>query len=705
MANDPFKQALDDAFKSSFEAGTKTTDPEFDVAFKDAMQASASPITPSMVGRQKGSPDYERGRAEQNPVERGLVNVIQGPTLGFGDEIMGGLGAVIDKVRGDNRPLSERYSANRDYYRGVADQYREDFPTGSWVTQAAASAPLFARDPLTRVASPVLSTAFPKTSAAYGNWIRPSVGTTGIIPQMTHSAITGAGYGGITGAGESRSTTAGGVIGDAILNAGLSAMLGAGTQAGSQAIQAGANRAAQTRIGQEIANSRIAQKVLGDFSANNFAQQKVAEAISRDAPDVNVRMIPQSERTANRMDLLGPESRVVDAAGANTRQLLDTVATLPGRTKNQVENAIHTRQAGRAGRLVSAADDALGTNAARYAESIDLFDQARRQAAAPLYQQVNSVMVRVDDDVARLLSRTEPVHRDAERLFLTETGNKLDLSKLQVGDQVPFATLDYIKRSLYDAASTAKRSGSNTMGRAYDDVRTSLISKLDDISPKDRAGNSIYQAARDAWAGPSQLIDAAEIGRRAMRGDSMELAREIRGMAQSEIEAMRIGALQAIREKAGTMAGQTSLLNMWKEPATRDRLQTVFGGNYKEFASAVAKEARMKPLETVGRGSQTSARGYGAGDLDMAVVSDLAQAGNAAMSGSPVGAVMAARNAWNRVATPEPVRDEIGRLLLSRDPATARNLTGLLEQVNASKMRQAGASGGFSGLLSQEVFK
>jgi len=115
--------------------------------------------------------------------------------------------------------------------------------------------------------------------------------------------------------------------------------------------------------------------------------------------------------------------------------------------------------------------------------------------------------------------------------------------------------------------------------------------------------------------GPSQLLGSAELGRKAMRDDVFDVASAVKSMSQSELEAFRVGALQALREKAGTQGGQANLLKMWMEPATQQRLKVIFGNDYRTFAANVAKEARMKGLETVGRGSQTAARQSGLGDL------------------------------------------------------------------------------------------
>ena len=84
------------------------------------------------------------------------------------------------------------------------------------------------------------------------------------------------------------------------------------------------------------------------------------------------------EVIAARQKTLGPEATIADAGGQNTRQLLDTLATLPGKTKDVTENLIHSRQAGRADRLIDAAESGLGTNGARLPQTLEALDAARK---------------------------------------------------------------------------------------------------------------------------------------------------------------------------------------------------------------------------------------------------------------------------------------------------------------------------------------
>lgn len=55
----------------------------------------------------------------------------QGYTLGMGDELMGGLVAGVQKMRGDPRSLPDLYREGRDATRGLQDEFSGDFPKTS----------------------------------------------------------------------------------------------------------------------------------------------------------------------------------------------------------------------------------------------------------------------------------------------------------------------------------------------------------------------------------------------------------------------------------------------------------------------------------------------------------------------------------------------------------------------------------------------
>jgi hypothetical protein len=628
------------------------------------------------------SPAYQAG-TKQSTMQRGLASAMAGPTFGFFDELAGAISAPVKAIQ-QGIPLGEAYRQGRDIVRGAAESYEKESPYLAAGGQIAASLPLAAGNLLAQGARQIGGAVMPAIRSvapsiapsiqAAGQFMTaaPAGQVMGLGQRMAQAGAAGVGYGALGGIGASTADNPLDVLSDAARSAAMGGALGAGSQPVMSVLGAG-GRQVMARV--------------SPTAAGTYAQQKVAESLIRDVPEDLASSA--LTRAQTRLTRLGPEARIADVGGKSTRNLLDVQATLPGTTTEAVERAIRERQAGRAGRLMTAADASLGTQGAQYLSKLDDFTTQRFNESRPYYAAVDKATAKVDDAVSDVLNKSQAVQRDAELLFKTKTGQTIDLSQLQPGQTVPMNVLDSLKQSLYDASQSLRRSGSNEQANAYDQVRLKLIGELEKQSPK-VGGQSAYTMALKTWAGPSQMIDAAEMGRSVMRGDILDVQQATKALSPSEIDAFRIGALQALRQSTGTEAGQTSLLKMWKEPATQERLKAAFGNDYRTFAASVAKEARLKGLESIGRGSQTAARLAGTADLDIA---PLGQAVAAASTGSPTGIIAAATNLANQTRTPEAVRNEIGRILLSRDPQQLQRLEEVIRRVNESRSRAAGVAG------------
>ena len=645
---------------------------------------AAPEIVKSILERR--SPSFEQG-AQKSTTEKAVLTAMQGPTLGFLDELAGAVAAPLLAYQQDI-PLGQAYQQQRDVVRGATESFMKERPFTSAGLQGVASVPLAMTNLTSRAigaaAAPVVSAVeavAPRVAAGLqsaGRYLAgaPAAGQTmGMGQRMAQAGTSGVGYGLVGGAGSSTGENVGQITQDALTSAAIGGVLGPVTQP-VMGVLGAVGRQGMARV--------------SDTAASRYAQQKVAEALLRDTPpDLLQSALTMSQA---RMGKLGPEARIADVGGANVRGLLDTLATLPGETKQALERAIRERQAGRAGRMMTAADEALGTQGAQFQQSLDAFNTMRKTQAQPFYDAIKYASVTVDDNLLTLLQKSKDLQGGAETLFRRQTGQEINLGNLKKGDVVPMTVLDSVKQSLYDAAQTAKQSGSGNQAKAIDDIRVNLTSFLVDKSPK-LGGQSAYRQALDKWAGPSQMMDAAELGRKAMTGDIVNFRQELNALSGSEIDAFRIGALQSLRQKTGTESGQTSLLKMWKEPATQERLKAVFENDYRKFAAAVAQEARLKGLESAGRGSQTAARLAGMSDLDIAPAM---AAGQSVASGNVPGMITSAANLASRVGTPEPVRNQMGQILLSRDQQRLNDLMMELRRQGEERSRAA-IYGGFTG--------
>lgn len=628
----------------------------------------------------------------------GIVSAMQGPTLGFYDELVGASGAAVEAVGnltpwGTGRSVGEAYQHHRDTARASADAYVKENPVLGHVERAVASLPLALVAPAGQVA---------KTGGSL----------------LGQAAKVGAGYGAVAGAGDSKATDAMGISQDIAAGALGGAVLGP-VVAGSVSAAGAAAKGIAGQVARAAEGTPLAQTVAkmgitpaANQATRNEAAQKIAQAIERDAGGRGVLTNPMDVITA-RQAKLGPEATIADAGGQNTRQLLDTLSTLPGKTKDVTERLISSRQAGRADRLTGAAESGLGTNGARLPQTLEALDKARKQAAGPLYDRIRQTTLAVDPVLDSILERASNAFGIAKQLA-NVNGQKFTLDEatpvlntlMNTRQQkaVPLSQLDTLKRSLYDIEQghiNPETGRLSELGNAYKDLRRELVAKIDSLTT-DQTGASFYKSARDAYAGPTELRAAANLGNQAMAKDAWKISQMTDGMSDSEMQAFRIGAFESLRKKLGTEGGQTQILKMWKEPATSEKLRELFGDqkSFRQFAADVAKEGRLKRLESVGRGSQTAARAAGLGDLDTSAITEAGNAARSAATGNVTGLVNAAAQAWNKVKTPEPVRDEMGRLLTAKGEQGAKNLReirGIVEQILEERAKRAAQAGAFSG--------
>jgi hypothetical protein len=439
--------------------------------------------------------------------------------------------------------------------------------------------------------------------------------------------------------------------------------------------------------------SNIMQRI-NESSAAEAAKLKLAEVLSKSGvgslfePGGGGNALTQIEA---KLAKLGPDATLFDAAGQPTKVLLDTLATLPGQAKTYVEQLIRNRQATRPQRIMSAADESLKTGGAGYKTTLDALLEEKKTASKPFYDQIENLSVRVDDNLHKLLQRAPDAWKAAEDLAIREGKVPIDLSKIKAGDDLSFEALDTLKKALFTIAEKEKVNFQPTAeSRATNELRKQLTRKLDDLSPKDKDGKSIYKMARDAFGGPAELETAVIAGRTAMKNDQIGVSELMKDMSSSELEAFRIGALQALRDKVGTKAGQTQMLDFWRETKTSGPLKEIFGNDYRKFTAALFREESLKKIESVGRGAQTAQRLLSAADMDAADTA--VQAGQAAASASQgnvgplVGTIL---NLGKKISTPEQTRNEMAKLLLEKGPFAMRTLRELPETVKRFNEAQA----------------
>lgn len=516
------------------------------------------------------------------------------------------------------------------------------------------------------------------------------------LGRMGRAAITGGTQGAISAAGQSRATTPREYAIDILEGAGTGGLMGGG----------GAGLGAT--IGPVITNvgERVSKKV-----SLTEAQKRLAQALMRDAPEG----VDFETYVRTQMGKLGPEGALLDT-GENARQLADLLATLPGKGKKELREFVETRAQTRGERMAQAGQESLETGGKRLLSTLDDLAEQRSRDAGPLYRRLESFTV--DDPSGKVAD----IVRRAEELGATKIGESIakthsitrggkgwtyagaDTNRFNASD------LANIKEGLDDLVekeidvTTGKLS---KLGQSYQELRDKLRSELVNRTIDPETGESVYGHALNAWAGPSAAREAAKFGstilNRSLSAD--QLRKNLEKMSESELEAMRIGAFEAIRDKVGTSkAGRTELMNLVENFVPREKLQVLFGSpeKFDKFYRTMSAERTMREADTLGRGSQTVPRQAALGELNADVALDVGQMA----SGGPAAFLTTGTKLWNQVQLPEKTRTQLARLLMQRGPQAeteAFNMMETIRRMNQQRARRAAIIGSAgAGATSQE---
>lgn len=395
------------------------------------------------------------------------------------------------------------------------------------------------------------------------------------------------------------------------------------------------------------------------------------------------------------MARMGPDTALVDVLGIRGQRLARGAASVPGGADEAADAFVRQRMAGRGERLRGAVSRTLA-DGEEFRATIDDLMQRRAQSSAPLYDEAFNVKPVWDNRLDELIK--DPLIQQGaakgiriqqiEALAEGKPFNPRDYAIVDfndAGDPVlgqvwNLRTLDAAKRGLDEIIESAKDSVTgkvqwNQYLRAVDKLRGALVTKLDDLTG---GKEGLYAQARAAYAGPSKMMDAANMGRRFINGDAEITERTLAGLADDQKEAFRIGSARALNDlvNSDTQAAVTRLAD--KKEGLWNKIRAVYPDeqSFNTFKTQVQNEIRRAQTErfiSPRAGSQTAALGQ-----DISALSDNAgvavDAAQSLAQGRPTQAALglsmeAIRRLGRRMAAPNPERSrELGELLMTTDP-------------------------------------
>jgi hypothetical protein len=494
-----------------------------------------------------------------------VKSALQGLSFGFSDEAEAGIKALLGKGT---------YEQNLASLQLAQEEFQQESPGTAIATEIAGGLPLMALGGLGAMRG---MQALQRTAPGIAQRVSPAM--TGV----TGAAATGAVGGGLAGAGTAEP-------GMRIAGATGAAPVGAALGTAGTVIPRAIGQVPMVERGIEIGRRALGMGT--DYTRT--ADIKLLQALQRDgfSPQQVAERIQKIKASGYK-----PET-IIEFGGENTRGLADVVAGYPGAA--QAARALaEERSGGQAGRVMTDFREAFKVNT----DALDLAEdiiRARDRISKPLYQQAYQEGGVIADE--RIMGFMKiPQFKDAyarARRIAALDGIELpekatDIEKVGGFDLM---TLDYIKRGLDDVLFTGKQPGSG--------IGKTELGKLKErrnefVGIIDEAGPASYKQARQAFAGPTEVLDAIDQGKKFATLDARALKRQYDSLTPAEQEGFKVGVYDSIRTNINKGAdGSDALRRVWGSPEKRDQLQVFLGPEtFQDLTNQLAREKVIRQTD------------------------------------------------------------------------------------------------------------
>jgi hypothetical protein len=500
-----------------------------------------------------------------------VKSALQGLSFGFSDEAEAGIKALLGKGS---------YEQNLASLQLAKEQFEQESPGLAMASEFAGAIPtaLVGGAGAYRAAQ-MLSQRAPRVAQA-------------VSPRVTGlggAAVGGGVASGVTGAGTAEP---GQRMAGAAAAAPIGAALGPAVRVAPQAVSALPGVRQGLDIGREVISKIPGVDIRTDFARR--ADVKLLQALQQDgfSPDQIAARIQSIKQSGYK-----PET-IIEVGGESTRRLADVVAQYPG--ASQAARALaEERGGGQMQRVLTDFREAFRVNA----DAFDLADDIIRKrgaAADPLYKQAyREGGVVADDRFMRFMKmpQFQDAYARAKKLAALD-GIELPEKAVNIDKAGGFdiMTLDYIKRGLDDVIYLGKQPGggigSTEMGKLKD-RRNEFVGLIDEVGP------ASYKQARQAFAGPTEVLDAIEEGKKFANVDARQLQRQFARLSPAEQDGFKVGVYDAIRTNVNKGAdGRDVLSRVWSSPEKRDQIRVFLGDDtYNQLTTQLGREKLIRQTD------------------------------------------------------------------------------------------------------------
>jgi hypothetical protein len=399
---------------------------------------------------------------------------------------------------------------------------------------------------------------------------------------------------------------------------------------------------------------------------------------------------------------------LVDLGGENVKSLAALASNTPGQSRKAAGDLVTSRKAGAVERVGEDVQKAISPTT-DYTGTFDDLVKARSTSAQPLYDRVAEMRVWsprlqefADDPIMQeglnrglKMLRLEAVAR-GEKFDPKALGAVIDdAGKVTFPEQPNMRVLDAAKRGIDDILEkyrdpTSGRLRLTPEGRAIEEFRGAYVRVLDELTG---GPEGAYAAARKAWGGPTQSMEAMQLGRSILAGDADITAKKIAAMDPSDKEFFRVGVVKALQDKIeNTADGRDVVSSFFNKPALRKKLEAAFDSpeEFARFEASMRREMGMASTNNIINprgGAQTFRLQEGGRDAGIDPIGAFSQFSQGNLLG---GVTSLATNAMRgNQGMNSATADALSPLLFATDPVMVREA---LQRVAGATPKHPGAT-------------
>jgi hypothetical protein len=537
-----------------------------------------------------------------------FTTMMQGPSLGFEDEIDGGLASlqhnIMPLVTGQPTHFAQDYNDVSTAVKNQTENYSAQHPTKALLSQMLLSLPAAGAGAVEDAA-----VAIPEYLASKSSLMEKAPG---LIKNTARGATMGGVYGGVAGFGNADP-------GNRLDAAADGAKWGAGLGAVGVPVATAIGTA-----GQKLANVLTGAKPL--VSSDTTAAAKILlDKIGAD------NTTPATLTAQLRADPTG-QMTIADLGGenSNTKRLARALVTMPGPASNNITDFIAGRDAGQTGRVMGSVTSKLGDGGDVYQLS-DALERAKLEQSRPLYEAAGIPQDKEDYATAPTVNTPQIQYmlgKSADVQAAIAQARRLPAySDLPNNSMV---LLDKAYKNIGGSAYEAKVAGNNEKARDMYGLRNDLLDAITGGDP-----DHPYQQALNAYSGAANTQDALQSGTEAFNQDAKLTSQEFNNHRPGDKTFYQIGFASALQKKLNSAAdGRDAVKVIYGNPNIRANIESVFGTDAAaNFDKAMTSEKAMDATSNyLTSGSQTANK---LGDIVTPTL--LARVGSDAMQGAVVG--------------------------------------------------------------------